>query len=171
MGDFFTALRRYATAMPASLTPAQKRVFAYARGLMDEHGLQHIPLRASRAVRAAGSARERRGEVEIALSVHYAGTASLEEMRDVILHEIAHVLAGISHGHDATWREVAQRIGANPRATHRMAAPVEPKWRGVCPNGHEVFRMRKTRAMSQHSCAKCARTYDPRYRFRWEQLR
>ena len=33
---------------------------------------------------------------------------------DVVLHEIAHVLAGLSHQHDPVWKAMAKKIGANP---------------------------------------------------------
>lgn len=33
-------------------------------------------------------------------------------MMDVLLHEIAHALAGPGHGHGPKWRQIAKRIGA-----------------------------------------------------------
>jgi hypothetical protein len=39
---------------------------------------------------------------------------------NVMLHEIAHALAGISHNHDGAWREIALRIGMKPQRAAAM---------------------------------------------------
>lgn len=36
------------------------------------------------------------------------------EVRDTILHEIAHALVGAGHGHDRTWQLKCVEIGARP---------------------------------------------------------
>ena len=41
---------------------------------------------------------------------------SKEQIRDTVLHEIAHVIAGREAGHRPLWKVTAQRIGATPRA-------------------------------------------------------
>jgi hypothetical protein len=104
---------------------------------------------------------------------HYAkGTRRLElsrkimavsdeaTVRDTILHEIAHINAGLQHGHDRIWKLEAIRLGASPMrvanaaTTPNIRAEAAP-WRGVCPNGHEGGKFwRKPRV--QRSCAKCS---------------
>jgi SprT-like family len=43
--------------------------------------------------------------------------ASDEEVRDTILHEVAHALAGPANtGHGPKWREMARRVGAKDNA-------------------------------------------------------
>ena len=42
------------------------------------------------------------------------------EVRDTILHEIAHALVGAAHGHDAVWQAKCREIGADPE---RLAGP------------------------------------------------
>jgi len=39
------------------------------------------------------------------------------QVRDTILHEIAHALVGPGHGHDKVWQAQARKVGANPKAT------------------------------------------------------
>ena len=39
-----------------------------------------------------------------------------EEIRDTVLHEIAHAIAGPEAGHGPLWKATARRIGATPRA-------------------------------------------------------
>jgi predicted SprT family Zn-dependent metalloprotease len=37
-----------------------------------------------------------------------------EEVRDPILHEIAHAIAGLKNGHNPVWKSICRRIGARP---------------------------------------------------------
>ena len=41
---------------------------------------------------------------------------SKEQIRDTVLHEIAHAIAGREAGHGPLWKVTARRIGATPRA-------------------------------------------------------
>lgn len=52
----------------------------------------------------------------IGVSRLYAVEASEDEIRDTILHEIAHALAGPNEGHQIRWKVIASRIGATPKA-------------------------------------------------------
>lgn len=51
------------------------------------------------------------------------------EVRDTILHEIAHALTP-GQGHNAVWKTMARRIGAKPNATytHEGVDPVPTKY-------------------------------------------
>lgn len=42
--------------------------------------------------------------------------ANAREIKDTILHELAHVLAGLKAGHGEKWERVAKTIGASPNA-------------------------------------------------------
>lgn len=53
----------------------------------------------------------------IFLSEYFVGRISDYEIKDTILHEIAHALAGIRHshrGHGWQWKKICREIGANP---------------------------------------------------------
>lgn len=52
----------------------------------------------------------------ITVSRHFALAADESEVRDTLLHEIAHVIAGYLAGHQIQWKVVARRIGATPKA-------------------------------------------------------
>ena len=60
----------------------------------------------------------RMGPKEISISRPLVGLNPEEEVRDTILHEIAHALAWELHkdncGHDERWKEICVRIGARP---------------------------------------------------------
>ena len=85
-----------------------------ARALMDEHGLESWTFRFSAAERRLGECRER--EMVIRLSRRHAVNGDPREVRDTILHEIAHALAGAEARHGPAWKAVARRLGAKPKA-------------------------------------------------------
>ena len=85
-----------------------------ARALMDEHGLHEWTFRFSAARGRLGECRER--ERLIRLSRRHAVNGDPREVRDTILHEIAHALAGAKARHGPAWKAVARRLGATPKA-------------------------------------------------------
>lgn len=92
-----------------------------------------------------------------------------DSIHQVLLHEVAHALAGSSAGHGPAWRAIADEIGyvggrVHPEAIAQDLAP----WLGVCPRGHTMRRFRKPRKIS--SCARCSRTYDPAFRISWARV-
>ena len=44
-----------------------------------------------------------------------------EEVRDTILHEVAHALVGPGHGHDTVWKATAAQVGARPQRRGRTS--------------------------------------------------
>ena len=85
-----------------------------ARRLMDAHGLTGWAF-------AFGEARRRLGHCHfqdrmIRISRTHALEGSEEQIRDTVLHEIAHAIAGYEAGHGPLWKATARRIGATPRA-------------------------------------------------------
>ena len=57
-------------------------------------------------------------------------------VRNTLLHEIAHALAGHKAGHGPAWREVARSIGAKPRRCYREDEVKQPPspYLLVCPS-------------------------------------
>ena len=104
----------------------------------------------------------------ISVSRYIAERSSDDDIHQVLLHEVAHAIAGPDAGHGAAWKRVCAEIGYEGGRTHDGPTPSElAPWRGVCPNGHESFRYRKpTRASS---CGKCSRRFDPALRIVWSR--
>src|ERR1041385_8479007 len=106
-----------------TLTEAQRLALDLMRhhGLLDagwrfrwNSGKRQLGVCRVRRKRVAGSP----GYVEvktIGLSRNLVALNSDEEVRDTILHEIAHALAGVSNGHNRIWKEVCLRVGARPQ--------------------------------------------------------
>jgi hypothetical protein len=76
------------------------------------------------------------------------------EVRDTILHEIAHALAGARAGHGPAWVATALRIGCSAERCVSEDVPAVPgAWVGICPQGHQVDRHRRPERVLL--CAKC----------------
>ncbi|WP_341946229.1 SprT-like domain-containing protein [Microbacterium sp. LWH11-1.2] len=102
----------------------------------------------------------------ITVSRYLAARFEDDEIHQVLLHEVAHALAGHTAAHGPAWKGVARDLGYVGGTTHRGETAVElAPWVGRCPAGHVTYRHRRpTRATS---CARCSRTFDPRYVFSW----
>jgi predicted SprT family Zn-dependent metalloprotease len=135
-----------------------------ARALMAEHGLRDWSLVFDRARRRAGICRfDRR---EIGLSAPLTALHTEAEVRDTVLHEIAHALAGARHGHDDVWRATARRIGCSgERCVSRDAPELEGAWVGVCPAGHRVTRHRRPDRPA--ACRRCGPAFDLAHLISW----
>lgn len=120
-----------------------------ARELMNQHGVGHLPLEWNRSKTKIGMCHFigiRSGRkmtlskaTKISLSRHFIPHLTEDKVRNTILHEIAHALAGYEAGHGTKWKEVARRIGAEPKAcsyvpeAHAgMAAAKVHKYNVVC---------------------------------------
>ena len=102
----------------------------------------------------------------ISVSRYLAARFADDEIHQVLLHEVAHALAGPGAGHGPRWKRIARDLGYEGGTTHHGETATElAPWVGRCPAGHVVYRYRRpSRAMS---CGKCARTFDPRFAFAW----
>ena len=66
----------------------------------------------TRAVRRYGQCRYRQREIGVTKVL--ANLNTIEETKDVVLHEIAHALTGPGHGHDFVWKRMCRKVGARP---------------------------------------------------------
>ena len=89
-------------------------IAAIARGLMDQHGLGEWTFAFLEAERRLGDCHFQDRVIRIGRA--HALDASEAEIRDTVLHEIAHALAGPEARHGPQWKAAARRIGATPRA-------------------------------------------------------
>ena len=102
----------------------------------------------------------------ITLSKIYVQAVSLEEVKNTILHEIAHALCP-KHGHDHVWRRKALEIGCNGERCYELQEDQKTAllhiapYKAVCSNGHEHFAFRKVKR--RKSCGKCSPRFDPKY--------
>lgn len=123
-----------------------------AEDLLAEHGPRGWSFAFDRAKVRAGACHH--GESRISLSRDITRAHDPAEVRETLLHEIAHALVGPRHGHDGVWRARAIQIGATGRRCYQSDHPVVPgRWQGRCAAGHEVHRHRRpTRVLV---CTRC----------------
>lgn len=131
---------------------------------MDEHGLEDWELVLDRAKRRAGACHftDRR----IGLSRHLTPVHTPEQVRDTVLHEIAHAHAGPRAGHGPRWQAAAVAIGASPRrCLPEDAVSIPGSWVGTCPRGHSIDRHR--RPVRVLSCRRCSTAFSLEAVFSW----
>lgn len=91
---------------------------AIAEALMQQHGLDGWSFQFDSAQKRAGACAF--NTKVISLSRLYCVKASDAQVRDTVLHEIAHALAGPGHNHDATWKRIARSIGCSADRCHTV---------------------------------------------------
>ncbi|GAB3618085.1 hypothetical protein GCM10027416_26420 [Okibacterium endophyticum] len=102
----------------------------------------------------------------ITVSRYLAARYADDEIHQVLLHEVAHAMAGPRAGHGPKWRAVATGLGyVGSRLHDGESADELAPWVGTCPSGHTIYRHRRPTRPS--SCAVCSRRFDPRFEITW----
>jgi predicted SprT family Zn-dependent metalloprotease len=121
--------------------------------LMALHGLHDWAFAFNRRRRGLGLCRYATRTIE--LSMFLVDRNGPDEVRDTILHEIAHALVGPGHGHDAAWRRKCVEVGARPERCGQADMP-EGRWRACCGGcGGRFTRFRRPRRLSGWFCRGC----------------
>lgn len=116
-----------------------------ARRLMDENGLSHWHFDFDRASRRFGSCDWARRL--ITLSWKLTALNETEQVRQTILHEIAHAMSP-GDGHGYKWRSACARLGIEPTR---------------CYTDAEVKSPARQASRYEIGCARC-NTWNPRFR-------
>jgi len=142
----------------------RREALAMAEDLVRRHGLTGWRVQLDTAKRRAGVCRFE--DRVIGLSGPLTELHSEADVRDTVLHEIAHALVGPAHGHDSTWRATAVRIGCSGKRCVDGDAPrVAGAWLGVCPAGHVKDRHRRPERVM--SCGLCSRRFAVEHVYTW----
>ena len=127
--------------------------YRMATQMLERLGLDDWHVEFDNAKRRAGVCRH--GRKVIGLSAPLTRLHASDEVRETILHEVAHALVGAQHGHDAVWVAQARAIGSNAERCVPADAPKIPApWLGVCASGH--VRERHKRPERVESCGQCS---------------
>ena len=79
-------------------------------------------------------------------------------VNQIILHEVAHALTGVTAGHGKKWRDTAAAMGYRLGAKVPYSNPqrVEHKWAVTCETGaHSAMRHERTFGDREVKCGKC----------------
>lgn len=102
-----------------------------AISLMGKHGLLGVwSFQFHNKKRALGSCNGSRRIIY--LSTTFIPQMDEDDVKDVVLHEIAHALVGCNHGHDWTWQRKALEIGCNGERTNKKNFHVDAKYVAIC---------------------------------------
>ena len=98
------------------------------------------------------------GKRFISLSRHFVEAATIAEVRNTLLHEIAHALVGPGHGHGRVWKQKAREIGCTAERCHSVKMPDKHyNYAATCSACDFTYQRIRLRAnVRNHSaCAKC----------------
>jgi len=117
-----------------------------------------------------GLSRRRRSKVErfkgakcrcIKLSRYLVALNDENEIRQTMLHEIAHFIVGAGHGHDAVWRRKAIEIGCDGKRLNKTAEMPKGRYQATCQCGKTFSKHRKGKNVLKSNwwrCRKCGST-------------
>lgn len=129
-----------------------------AKELMDKHGLTEQGWTfkwMKQAKEIFGKCNHTRKQIYLGMTLTRLSPES--EVRDTILHEIAHALVPAVHGHDLVWKQKCIEIGARPqRCGNGNYREVTAAWTARCERGHEGPR-RHRQPTDLSICTKCHR--------------
>lgn len=102
----------------------------------------------------------------ITVSKYLAARYEDDEIHQVLLHEVAHALAGTRAGHGPRWKAIASDLGYEGKRLHggAIAEDLAP-WVGTCPAGHVHYRYR--RPARPLACGRCSRRFDAANAINW----
>lgn len=141
-----------------------------AEDLMTEHELDGWTFAFDRAKTRLGNCRF--DKKRITLSKWHTEHNDPTTVRNTILHEIAHAIAGFDAGHGPRWKAVARSIGCDANRCGSSDAPRVYTVEGTCPNcGHTARGYRRNRV----ACGSCCDTHNDgefteRYLMQWRKL-
>lgn len=111
--------RRSAKKYYERLSVKQKEKLAevekLAKELMAKHGVSHYKFRFGISRTYAGLC----SSDTITINMSYAIKNSIDEIRNTILHEIAHAIVGTTIGHRKEWQEKAKELGVTWTINYR----------------------------------------------------
>ena len=103
---------------------------------------------------------------KISVSRYLANKWDDDEIHQILLHEVAHAMAGPRAGHGPRWKAVAADLGyVGSRTADGDGVDELAPWVGTCPSGHITYRYRAPK--HQVSCGQCARRFDRAFLISW----
>jgi predicted SprT family Zn-dependent metalloprotease len=130
-----------------------------ATKLMQEHGLVGWRFSFGKTKKIAGLCNHRFKYIELSQYLTFLNTE--EHVTNTILHEIAHALVGIGHGHDYIWKQKAREIGCDAeRCYAKDTNRPEGKYKGTCINCGNVQYYHKQIRQNSHACSACCNKFN-----------
>lgn len=91
----------------------------------------------------------------LSFSIHFVRQKTWEELKNTVLHEIAHALTP-GHNHNIYWKRVAISIGAKPDRCSSIFLKIDKPWVLDCLCDNPPGFLRKPKYIeSKYNCKKC----------------
>jgi len=131
-----------------------------ARALMEAHGVGRLEFAFDSGKRRMGAMHSMRigGQTipqRITLSKHYASMLTSEEIRQVMLHEIAHALTP-GDGHGRAWKAKARELGYTGERCAKTTVAPKGSWTAVCPKCGEDGGSQHRAPLRVYMCGKAS---------------
>lgn len=92
----------------------------------------------------------------IELSAHFIDHNNTDAVTEIILHEIAHALAGDTAGHGPLWAEQCRRLNIEPTVVYHDKKMPDGKWVATCKKcSRQYNKQYKPPIGFQYLCPKC----------------
>lgn len=142
---------------PPEIMTRTQDVYTCAKELFKKHGLDEWSLKFDRAIKRAGSCDFVKHVITLSVHMITNSTISMEQIKNILLHEMAHALVGYEQGHNCVWRAKAIEIGCDGARCHSLKFTPPPRYRLSCDCGAcNTTRMRfKQKSYMDKSCPKC----------------
>jgi len=151
-----------------------KNVRTLARTLMDENGLDSWKFKFDSAKRRLGQCSFR--DKRISLSRTLAELNSEEQVKDTILHEIAHALCPLDF-HSEKWKRKARELGCSSNVAEKQRDIImpHPNYRarcGTCGYVSETYRKKKKEVACGICCKKFNNNrYDSKFKLKFVKVK
>lgn len=141
---------------------------ALADALMETHGVKEKgwKFQFDRASRRFGCCNYRRSVISLSRALTQLNDEA--EVRNTILHEIAHAIVGRGVGHGPVWKAKHIEIGGDGQRCYKWNVHVpEKRYTATCLTCNQVCQYAVNRGAA---CGRCCRKYsngrfDPKYKF------
>lgn len=138
-----------------------------ARKMMDENGLQDWSFHFDRGTTRLGACYS--GLKKITISKQLAMNNPWKQIRETMLHEIAHALTPAYMGHNRIWRETYTKLGGAETRDYSVIKMPALKAIGHCPNCKRKVQARRKSAVACGTCCKefNRSRYSDKYKIVW----
>ena len=131
-----------------------REAYQSARDILDDLGLSYWTLQFDRAKLRAGACHH--GTITISLSEYFVRLNEWDIVRETLLHEAAHALAGPNAGHGWKWKVKCLELGISPDRCYDPKKVAMPQGNIVyeCPN-HGVLGYGHRMPKRTKICTEC----------------
>lgn len=126
-----------------------------AAHLAATHGLDGWKFSCDRSLTRAGCCRYSSKTISLSYFMLSNQEIPWHDIKNIVLHEIAHAIVGPGVGHGKKWKNKALEIGCDGKRCHSLVF-AKPKYRVVCGCGAcDVKRHRMPNALLNKRCKHC----------------